>query len=82
MLGHLRDDVVPAIPVEFANAFDSQVVRLGRPAREHNLLGGRPDQSTDLFPGKFHGGIGLPAEPVSTGCRIAEPFGKKGKDRV
>src|SRR5207247_9255486 len=49
VLGDRRDDVVALLAVHLGDALDRQIVRLGRAARDDNLLRVRPDEIGDLL---------------------------------
>jgi hypothetical protein len=82
VLCHARDDVVALLAVHLRGALDGQVVRLGRAAREDDLLGARPDDVGNLLARVLDRFLGLPAERVVPASRVAEVLAEKGQHRL
>ncbi len=82
MLDRARDEVAPASGLEsLRGAANREVVRLGSPAREHNLGGVAPHQRRDRRSRLVERRFGLLAEVVHTrGVPIQIPHG--GRHRV
>ena len=72
VLGDARDDVVALLAIHLGGAFNREVVRLCRAAREDDLLRVRADQIGDLLARLIHGLFGRPAERMIAAGGVAE----------
>ena len=72
VLGDRRDDVIPLLPIHLGDAFNRQVVGLGRAAREDNFLRVRADEIRHLLARLVHRFFGFPAEGMVAARRVAE----------
>ena len=72
VLGGRRDDVVALFGVHLGHALQRQVVRFGRAAGEHDLLGGCADQARDLLARLLDRFFRFPAEAVIAAGGVAE----------
>ncbi len=82
VLGGGGDDVVAAIAQRVGDAFERQVVGLGRAAGEDDLPGRCADEVGDLGPRRVHRLLRVPAVGVLAARGIAEVLGEKRQHRL
>lgn len=82
MIDLSRDDVLLPVLIEQADTLEAQVVRFGRTRRKYDLFGLSADDVSNVLSGILARVLGVPAELVGLGVRVAIVVGHVGHHGV